>query len=66
MRTGGRGGRKKGEEKRKAPKEENKNIFIACKICFTEQQSVKNMQIHYESKYPKKIERCLRFTSNND
>ena len=53
MRAGGRGGGEEGKEKRKAPKEGKKNVFIACKICFTEQPSLKSMQIHYESKHPK-------------
>ena len=53
MRKGGRGGGEEGKEKRKAPKEGKKNVFIACKICFTEQPSLKSMQIHYESKHPK-------------
>ena len=43
MRAGGRGGGEEGK----------KNVFIACKICFTEQPSLKSMQIHYESKHPK-------------
>ena len=51
MKAGGRGGGEEGKEKRKAPKEGN--VFIACKICFTEQPSLKSMQIHYESKHPK-------------
>ena len=53
MRAGGRGGGEEGKEKRKAPKEGKKNIFIKCNICFTEQPSLKSMQIHYESKHPK-------------
>ena len=53
MKAGGRGGGEEGKEKRKAPKEGKKNVFIACKICFTEQPSLKSMQIHYESKHPK-------------
>ena len=48
-----RGGGEEGKEKRKAPKEGKKNVFIACKICFTEQPSLKSMQIHYENKHPK-------------
>ena len=53
MKAGGRGGGEEGKEKRKAPKEGKKNVFIACKICFTEQPSLKSMQIHYENKHPK-------------
>ena len=53
MKAGGRGGGEEGKEKRKAPKEGKKNVFIACKICVTEQPSLKSMQIHYESKHPK-------------
>ena len=50
---GGRGGGEDGLEKRKAPKEGKRNIFIKCSICFTMQPSVKSMGIHYESKHPK-------------
>ncbi len=53
MRQGGRGGGAEGKEKRKAPKEGKKNVFITCSICFTQQPSLKSMEIHYESKHPK-------------
>ena len=53
MKAGGRGGGEEGKEKRKAPKEGKKNVFINCSICFTAQPSLKSMQIHYESKHPK-------------
>ena len=53
MRRGGRGGGAEGMEKRKAPKEGKRNIFITCSICFTVQPSIKSMAIHYESKHPK-------------
>ena len=53
MRRGGRGGGAEGMEKRKAPKEGKKNIFIKCSICLVEQPSIKSMSIHYESKHPK-------------
>ena len=53
MRAGGRGGGEEGKEKRKAPKEGKKNVFINCSICFTQQPSLKSMQIHYENKHPK-------------
>ena len=53
MRKGGRGGGEEGKEKRKAPKEGKKNVFINCTICFTQQPSLKSMQIHYENKHPK-------------
>ena len=53
MRKGGRGGGEEGKEKRKAPKEGKKNVFINCSICFTQQPSLKSMQIHYENKHPK-------------
>ena len=53
MRQGGRGGGAEGKEKRKAPKEGKKNVFITCSICFTQQPSLKSMEIHYENKHPK-------------
>ena len=53
MKKGGRGGGQEGMEKRKAPKEGKKDIFIKCNICFTVQPSIKSMSIHYESKHPK-------------
>jgi hypothetical protein len=53
MKKGGRGGGLEGMEKRKAPKEGKKNIFIKCKICFLMQPSIKSMQIHYENKHEK-------------
>ena len=53
MRKGGRGGGEEGKEKRKAPKEGKKNVFINCSICFAQQPSLKSMQIHYENKHPK-------------
>ena len=53
MRQGGRGGGAEGREKRKAPKEGKKNVFITCSICFTQQPSLKSMEIHYENKHPK-------------
>ena len=53
MKKGGRGGGEDGLEKRKAPNEGKRNIFIKCTICFTMQPSVKSMGIHYESKHPK-------------
>ena len=34
-------------------KKEKKNVFINCSICFTQQPSLKSMQIHYENKHPK-------------
>ena len=51
MRQGGRGGGAEGKEKRKAPKEGKKNVFITCNICFTQQPSLKSMEIHYENKW---------------
>ena len=53
LKRGGRGGGQEGMEKRKAPKEGKKDIFIKCNICFTMQPSIKSMSIHYESKHPK-------------
>lgn len=53
MKKGGRGGGKEGMEKRGAPKDGKRNIFIKCTICFTMQPSIKSMQIHYESKHAK-------------
>jgi hypothetical protein len=53
MKKGGRGGGLEGMEKRKAPKEGKKNIFIKCNICFIMQPSLKSMQIHYENKHEK-------------
>ena len=37
MRVGGRGWGEEGKEKKKSPKRRKKNVFIVCKICFTEQ-----------------------------
>ncbi len=53
MKKGGRGGGQDGIEKRNAPKEGKKNIFIKCEKCFLMQPSLKSMEIHYESKHPK-------------
>jgi hypothetical protein len=53
MKKGGRGGGQDGIEKRNAPKEGKRNIFIKCEKCFLMQPSLKSMEIHYESKHPK-------------
>lgn len=53
MKKGGRGGGQEGMEKRKAPKDGKKSVFMDCKICFVAQPSIKSMAIHYESKHPK-------------
>ena len=53
MKKGGRGGGEEGKENRKAPKDCKKNVYVNCRICFTQQTSVKSMQLHYESKHPK-------------
>jgi hypothetical protein len=53
MKKGGRGGGLDGKEKRLAPKEGKRDIFLKCEKCFLMQPSLKSMQIHYESKHPK-------------
>jgi hypothetical protein len=53
MKKGGRGGGQDGIEKRNAPKEGKRNIFIKCEKCFLMQPSLKSMEIHYENKHPK-------------
>ncbi len=53
MRAGGCGGGLEGKEKRIAPKEGKKDVFIQCQKCLTMQPSIKSMQIHYENKHPK-------------
>ena len=53
MKKGGRGGGQEGKDKRNAPKEGKRDIFLKCEKCFLMQPSLKSMQIHYESKHPK-------------
>jgi len=53
MKKGGRGGGLEGIEKRNAPKEGKRDIFIKCEKCFLMQPSLKSMEIHYENKHPK-------------
>ena len=53
MKSGGRGGGVDGKEKRTAPKEGKRNIFLKCEKCLLMQPSLKSMEIHYESKHPK-------------
>lgn len=53
MRAGGCGGGQSGKEKRVAPKEGKKDVYIQCVKCLTMQPSLKSMQIHYENKHPK-------------
>ncbi len=53
MRNGGRGGGAEGIDKRKAPKEGKRDIFLKCEKCLLMQPSLKSMSIHYESKHPK-------------
>lgn len=53
MRAGGCGGGQSGKEKRVAPKEGKKDVYIQCEKCLTMQPSLKSMQIHYENKHPK-------------
>jgi len=53
MRQGGCGGGANGKEKRVAPKEGKRDVFIQCVKCLTMQPSLKSMQIHYDSKHPK-------------
>ncbi len=53
MKKGLRGGGLEGQQKRTAPKEGKKDIFLKCEVCFTMQPSLKSMQIHYENKHAK-------------
>lgn len=53
MRAGGCGGGANGIQKRIAPKEGKKDVYIICEKCLTQQPSIKTMQIHYENKHPK-------------
>lgn len=53
MRQGGCGGGAQGKEKRIAPKEGKKDVYIQCVKCLTMQPSLKSMQIHYDAKHPK-------------
>ena len=53
MKNGGRGGGAEGIDKRKAPKEGKRDIFLKCEKCLLMQPSLKSMSIHYESKHPK-------------
>ena len=53
MKKGGRGGGQDGIEKRGAPKEGKRDIFLKCEKCLLMQPSIKSMQIHYENKHPK-------------
>lgn len=53
MKAGGAGGGLNGKEKRIAPKEGKKDVYIQCEKCLTMQPSIKTMQIHYENKHPK-------------
>ncbi len=53
MKKGARGGGADGKDKRAAPKEGKRDIFLKCEKCFLMQPSLKSMQIHYDSKHPK-------------
>ncbi len=53
MKAGGKGGGNDGKDKRKAPKEGKKDVFIKCSICMSMQPSLKSLEIHHESKHAK-------------
>ena len=62
MKKGGRGGGEDGLEKRKAPKEGKRNIFIKCTICFTMQPSVKSMEFTMRANTLKKTGKLSKLT----
>jgi len=67
MKNGGRGGGQDGIEKRSAPKEGKRDIFLKCEKCLLMQPSLKSMQIHYESKHPKESwENALKIYDKKD
>ena len=53
MKNGARGGGQDGIEKRTAPKEGKRDIFLKCEKCLLMQPSLKSMKLHYENKHPK-------------